>query len=68
MEKPTKKKLTKSMSFVGACRALGVNESDITSLFDIVKSSNSATLNHCNRVVDLIGYDNYILLRDWLYK
>lgn len=60
--------LTKNMSFVAACRTLGVDENNIVVLFDMVKHSNSATLNHCNQVVDLIGYEKYIILKKWLYN
>lgn len=62
------KKLTQKMSFTEVCSVLGVNDNDIITLWHIVKSSNSATLNRANQVGDIMGSENLELFRKWLYR
>lgn len=56
------------MSFTEVCKVLEVKDNDVALLWHIVKSTNSATLNACNRVGEMIGADNLELLRKWLYR
>jgi hypothetical protein len=65
--KPHKIKLTQRMSYKEVCSVLGLDEKKSDQLWEILKTSSVSEINKGNRVVDIMGYDNYILFKKWYY-